>query len=80
MHQGSGAHRARFNCSKQIAAGQAMVTQVCTGFAQGYNFGMGRGVGVGEVAIPAAADDALPAYDHSAYRNFAGFEGALGAA
>jgi hypothetical protein len=80
VHQGSGAHRARFNCSKQIAAGQAMVTESCTGFAQGNDLGMGCGVVVGEVAIPAAADYALSAYDDCAYWNFAGFEGALGGA
>ena len=57
-----------------------MVTQSCTGFAQGDDFGMGGGVVVGDVAIPAAADDALSAHDYSAYRNFAGFERALGGA
>jgi hypothetical protein len=41
---------------------------------------MGCGVVVGEVAIPAAADYALSAYDDCAYWNFAGFEGALGGA
>jgi hypothetical protein len=57
-----------------------MVTQSCTGFAQGDDFGVGGGVAVGEVAIPAAANDAVSAHDYSAYRNFAGFEGALGGA
>ena len=32
------AHRARFNCSKQLAVSQTMVTDVCTGFAQGDDF------------------------------------------
>ena len=57
-----------------------MVTQSGTGFAQGDDLGVGCGVAVGEVAIPAAADDAVSAYDDCAHGNFAGFEGALGAA
>jgi len=38
------------------------------------------GVGIGDVAVPAAAHDASVADDDGAYRDLAGFEGALGRA
>jgi hypothetical protein len=38
---------------------------------------VGGGIGAGDVAVAAAADDAISAHDHCAYRNFAGFECAL---
>jgi hypothetical protein len=80
VHQRTGAHRARFNCSKQVAVLQAMVTDGYTGFAEGYDFGMGCGIVVDDVAVPAAADDAAFAdYDRS-YWDFARFERALRAA
>lgn len=78
MHQCSGAHRARFNCSKQFAASKTVVTNGSTGFAQGHDLGMGRGVGVGDIAIPTSSDDASIAHDHGADRNLADFKGALG--
>ena len=33
VHQGSGAHRARFNCSKQVALRETMVTEDCSRLA-----------------------------------------------
>jgi hypothetical protein len=55
-----------------------MVTDGCTGLAQGNDLGMGGGIEVGDVAIPSAADDAALAYNHGADWNFSGFERALG--
>src|ERR1035438_1688254 len=58
MHHRTCAHRARFNCNKQVAAGQTMVTDGCTGLAQGDDLGVGGGVEIRDVAIPPAAHDA----------------------
>ena len=78
VHQGSGTHRARLNCSKQFAVAEAMVTNDCTGRAQSDDFGVSSGVVVGEIAIPAAGDDLALADDDGADGNLSGFEGALG--
>ena len=80
MHQRSGAHRARLNCNKQLAVFQAMVTDGCTGFAQRDDLGVGGRIGLGDVAVPSAADDLVVAYYDRADRNFPGFQRALGAA
>ena len=79
MNRGSRAHRARFNCSKQIAVGEAVVTEVSSGFAQGRNFSVCGGVVVSEIAIPSAANDVAGANDDGADGYFVGVEGALGA-
>jgi hypothetical protein len=55
-----------------------MVADHGTGFAQSHNFGMGRGVVAGKVAIPAACDDSAVANDNGAHGNFAGLQRALG--
>ena len=80
MNQRARAHGARFNCSKQFAAFQAMVAEGGTGFAQGDDLGMGGGIGVGEIAVAAASDDFAVANDHRADRNFTRFKRALGRA
>jgi len=78
MHQGSCAHRARLNCSKELAVSQTVVTQVRASLAKGNDFSVGRGIGVGKIAIPASADD-LASMDHdSTHGNFARFQRALG--
>jgi hypothetical protein len=79
MHGSSRAHGARLNCNKQFAATEAVITEVSSGFAQRHNFGMGGGIGVGEIAIPTASNDAVFADDHGSDGDFAGIEGALGA-
>jgi hypothetical protein len=80
MHQCPCAHGTRFNCSKEFAVSQAVVAQVGTGLAEGNDFGVGGGVRVGEVAIPASAHD-LTAMNHdSAHGDLARFQGALGGA
>jgi hypothetical protein len=80
MHDGAGAHGARFNCNKQVASGEAMVAERGTGFAQGYDFSVSGGIVVGDVAVPSAADDALIMDDYGSDGDFSGFEGALGGA
>jgi hypothetical protein len=57
-----------------------MVTDSCTGLAQGDDLGVGRGIGICDVAVPAAADDSRSAHDYCAHWDFARFECALGGA
>jgi NADH-quinone oxidoreductase subunit I len=80
MHERTRAHGARFNCSKQFAVSQAMVTHGGTSCAQDNDFGVGGGVGVGEVAVPAAGDDFAITNDDGAHGHFTGFERTLGGA
>jgi hypothetical protein len=54
-----------------------MVTNGCSRLAQGDDLGMRRGIGVGDVAVPSAADDAFAAHDHCSDRDLARFESAL---
>ena len=75
-----GAHRARFNCNKELAVFQTMVTNGRTGFAQRDDLGVGGRIGVGDVAIPSAAYDLAVADHDRADRDFSSFECALGAA
>jgi hypothetical protein len=77
VHQGAGAHGARFNCSKEFAVSEAVVAQGGAGFSQGDDFRVGGRVAVGEVAIPASTDDLAVMYHDSAHGNLAGFQGAL---
>jgi hypothetical protein len=80
VHQRSSAHCARFNCSKQLAVGEAVVTNDSTGFAQGHDLGVGGGVVVSEVPVPATGNDAAVAHDDGADGDFSCVEGALGGA
>jgi hypothetical protein len=78
MNQCSGTHRARFNCNKQFAVSQPMVTEVRTGLAEGNDFGMGAGVVICDIAIPASSHDLPIANNDSAHGDFAHFQGTLG--
>jgi hypothetical protein len=80
MHQRAGTHGAGLNCNKELTVSQSMVTEVCTGFAQGDDFGMSAGIVIGNIAIPAAAYDLTVAHNDRAYGDFARFKGALGGA
>jgi hypothetical protein len=77
MHQRSGTHRARFNCSKQIAAGQAMVPNGRGRFSQRHNFRMSRGIAVADIAIPSPANDSSTAHHDRSDGNFSRFQRAL---
>ena len=80
MHHRAGAHGARFNCNKQFAVSQAMITDVRARFAQRNDFRMRGGIGIGDIAIPSAADDFSATNDNGAYRDFANLQRSLGAA
>jgi len=80
MNQRAGAHGARFNCNKQFAVSQTMVTQRGTCLTQSDDLGVSRGIGVGDIAIPSASDDFALMNDNCADGNFSGFERSLGGA
>jgi len=80
MNQRAGAHCARLNCNKQFALSQTMVTQRGTRLAQSDDFGVARGIGVGDIAIPSASDDVALVDDDCAHGNFSRVERALGGA
>jgi hypothetical protein len=80
VHQSAGTHRARLNCNKQVTAAEAVIAQGFSGLAQGDDFGVGGGIGVGEVAVATAAYDRASAYDDGADGNFSHLQGALGGA
>lgn len=73
-------HGAGFNCSKQVAADQAMIAKNLASFTKGDDLGVGGGIVGGEIAIPATSDDAAVEDDDGADGDFASFEGALGGA
>lgn len=80
VNQRTGTHGAWLNRSEECAFAQPMITEVLSGFAQGDDFGVGGGVILGKVTIPAAADDLPVLDDDGADRYFAGVECALGGA
>ncbi len=80
MDRRSRTHGARFNCSKQFAVAEPVITEVLSGLAEGDDFGVGGGIVVGEIAIPSAAHHAPVADDYRSDGDFAGVERALGAA
>lgn len=77
VYECASAHRTRFNCSKELAVAQAMITNVFTGIAKRYHFRVGGWIGISEVGIPSAANDFILTDDDCADGNFSGFERAL---
>ena len=57
-----------------------MVANVSSGLTQGNDFGVGSGIVLTDVAIPASAHDTACADDDSSHWYFAGTERALSAA
>jgi hypothetical protein len=77
--QSPGTHCARFNCSKELAVGQSVITHGGTSITQRHNLSMRRGIAVADVAIPSLACDAPVTYHDCTHWNFARFQSALGA-
>jgi len=77
VNQRARAHRARLNCSKQIAVSQAMVADRGTRFAQGNHLGVSGRVGIGDVAIESMANDLAIVNDHCADGDFSGLKRTL---
>ena len=78
VHQRTGAHRTRFNCSKQVRASQTMVAYGRSGFSEGDDFGMGGWIAVKNVAVEAASDNTSVVDDDCAHGDFSGLECPLG--
>ncbi len=80
MSQRAGTHGARLHGDEELAAFEAMIAQGSSSFAQSDNLGVGTGVGVGQIAVPAASYDAVIEHDDGTDGHLARIEGALGAA
>ncbi len=80
MNRRSRAHGARFNCSKQIAAAEPMITDVSSRFAQRHHLSVCGWIVIGQIAIPSPPHDAPAAYDYRSHGHFFGVQRALGAA
>lgn len=78
VEDGSGAHGAGFQRGVEGAIFEAVVFQSEARFAEGYDFGVGRGVGVAEDSVLASAYDLVFVDDYRAYGNFAVGFGRLG--
>jgi hypothetical protein len=79
MDQSSGAHCARFNCSKELAVGQSVVAHGGASVTQRHNLSMCCGIAIADVAIPSPACDAPVAHHDCTNRHLARFQRALGA-
>jgi hypothetical protein len=79
MDQSSGTHCARFNCSKELAVGQSVITHGGTSITQRHNLSMCRRIAIADVAIPSSACDAPFAHHDCAHRHLARFQRTLGA-
>jgi hypothetical protein len=77
MHDRAGTHRARFNCNKQLALTQTMVTNGSTGFSQRDNFGVRCWIRSLDVSIRTPTHDVPVTHHNSSDRNFANFKRAL---
>ena len=71
VDQSAGTHRARFNCSKQLAVSQTMVADNGTRLVESNDFSMSGGVIVLDIAVPAFRNDFAPADDDRTYGNLA---------
>jgi hypothetical protein len=76
MYQRSGTHRARLNCSKQLAVSETMVTNDGTGFAQCDDLGVRGGVLARKIAVPAVRKDVAVADHNGAYGHFSHLQSA----
>jgi len=77
MNNRSRAHGARLNCNKELAVTQTMVTDVRTRLAQSHDFSMRTGIGIFNIAIPAAAYDVSVLDNQRPHRHFSGFQSTL---
>jgi hypothetical protein len=77
VYQGSGTHRAWFNCNKQLTAVQAVVADLLSRCAQDDDLRVRSGIVVTEIAIAGASDDLTIADDDRTDGHFAArFRGA----
>ena len=77
MNQRAGTHRARLNCSKQLAVAQAMVTNDCTGFAQRHDLRVGSRICAGKILVPSSGNHTPLAHDDGTHWDLPDVECAL---
>ena len=77
VHDRSRTHGAGLNGHEQIATRQAIIADCCARLAQSHYFGMSARIGIGQVAIEAAAYDFSFMDDYRADRHLASFLRAL---
>src|ERR1700687_768998 len=70
VEDGSGAHGAWLEGGVEGAVFEAVVGEGATGFAEGYDLGVGGGVGVAEDSVLAPADDFVFVDYDGAYGDF----------
>jgi hypothetical protein len=80
VYQRTGAHGAGLNCNKQFAVFQAMVTRGTTRLSKRDDLGVGGGIGVGKIPVPASPDDFVAAHHNSPDWHLTGVQGALSGA
>jgi hypothetical protein len=79
MNCRSRAHRARFNCSKQLAVDEPVVTDVSSRLAQRHDFSVSGWIMIGKVAIPSSSNHVPFAHYDRSHGHFARLQRALGA-
>lgn len=77
VDHGPGAHRAGLDGHKHSAVCHAVIAEGRSGLAQGDDFGVGGGIGVGQVAVESTTDDLALMNNYGADRHFAYFERSL---
>jgi hypothetical protein len=77
MYQRSRAHRARFNCNKQLATTKAVVADGSCGITQSDHFGVGRRIGIRDIAIKTSTYDPSAVNDNRADWNLTGLKRTL---
>jgi hypothetical protein len=77
VHQCSRTHRARFNCSKELAVSQAMVTNDRTSLAKGYHLRVRGGIVAGEILVPSTSDNGAIENNYRADWDFSGLQSSL---
>jgi hypothetical protein len=80
VNRSSRAHGARFNCSKEFAVAETVITEGASGLAQGHDFSVSGGIAVGEVEIPSSPDYRPGADQYRAHWYLACLQRTLGAA
>ncbi len=63
VNHSAGAHGARFNCNKDVASPQAVVSQPCGSLAQSDNLRVGRGIMVEQITVVSTSGD-LAIFDY----------------
>jgi hypothetical protein len=78
VEDGAGAHGAGFEGGVEVAGVEAVVAERLTGGAEGYDLGVGCGVGIGDDAVLTAGENDPVADEDGSYGDFAASFGGAG--